>query len=603
MFRTLLRSYFPNPFDRKLKKLERQGKKKILLVWNRGLGDIPLGIYAMVHRISEIVREAKITILTRESLREGFSLLQGVEVAAVPGWKRKDTVSALEGLAKIGRRQDDFDYIFENPNPTQWVSWQLGKLQPKLAWKEEETHMPSCVSFSSEYHYIGVQIEVESGYNFHRNWPKVFWDDLLVRLSFFPNVRILLLGEKKGDPIEHPHCIDLRGKTTLKEVLSLIQKHCAALLLPDSGLLSLCFYLDVSFPIRVVSLWSDPFQGVLKQAVASPNPQLSHFPLIARNKNLATISVSAVMDALFDVKPLDTPFFSEKVAEGSLQGVGAILLAGGQGSRLGTGGVKGKTVVLGKSLFAWILERAPSQNFPIAVMVAPSLQQETMQFFQENNYFGKEIYFFSQEELPFLTDGGAPFVDKGKIVVAPNGNGDVYRAFHAAGLGSLFMSKGVRFLHIVPVDNPLADIADGKLLSLAKQTGADVVVKAIRKSDTDTSMGVLVERGGRLEIQEYFSLDPKKHYSYAYTGMLAMTLPFFLSMARVSLPLHLVPKKVPKTSATAWKQEKFLFDVLPYAKKSVAIAYPREHTYAPVKTTASLPETERKILACRTMHL
>ncbi|MEN9654087.1 MAG: hypothetical protein RL235_199, partial [Chlamydiota bacterium] len=64
MFRSLSRSLFPNPFDRKLRKLARKARRSVLLGWNRGLGDIPLGVYAMVWRIKELVPDAAITILT-----------------------------------------------------------------------------------------------------------------------------------------------------------------------------------------------------------------------------------------------------------------------------------------------------------------------------------------------------------------------------------------------------------------------------------------------------------------------------------------------------------------------------------------------------------
>jgi len=87
---------------------------------------------------------------------------------------------------------------------------------------------------------------------------------------------------------------DLRGKTSLLEWLSFIQQ-CSTLLLPDSGLLAMAYYLDVSFPIDIISLWADPCQGILKQGVASPNGQLRHYPLVATAGDLATLEVEQVL--------------------------------------------------------------------------------------------------------------------------------------------------------------------------------------------------------------------------------------------------------------------------------------------------------------------
>jgi len=91
----------------------------------------------------------------------------------------------------------------------------------------------------------------------------------------------------------------LRGKTHLLSLLSIVKNKLDYLVVPDSGLLSLTYYLDAVFPLKMVSLWSDPRQGVLKQNVASPNPDLLHIPLIGQDESVANISVEHVMQSLF----------------------------------------------------------------------------------------------------------------------------------------------------------------------------------------------------------------------------------------------------------------------------------------------------------------
>ena len=80
---------------------------------------------------------------------------------------------------------------------------------------------------------------------------------------------------------------------------AVIKNRCRYLLVPDSGVLSMAYYMNVSFPIDIVSLWADTKQGVLKQNVSSPNPFLRHIPLIAQDKDLRTVKTSTVLQSLF----------------------------------------------------------------------------------------------------------------------------------------------------------------------------------------------------------------------------------------------------------------------------------------------------------------
>src|SRR3989338_3724840 len=109
-----------------LNRCAKRGGKKILLGWNRGLGDIALGLYAMVHRIRELIPEAEITFLTRPNLREGFTLLEHTKVLVAPEWKRGQAQSVKKTLQQLQTDPKAFDLIIENPSPTDWVRWQRG---------------------------------------------------------------------------------------------------------------------------------------------------------------------------------------------------------------------------------------------------------------------------------------------------------------------------------------------------------------------------------------------------------------------------------------------------------------------------------------------
>jgi len=287
-----MRAVAPNPLD----KLLKVQKKHILLFWNRGLGDIALGLYAIAYRIKEKQPNAKITFLIREDLQQGFSLFEGVSTIIAKDWKRGERYSKDRELKKQKIDPEDFDEIIEWPDPTYWVKWQRGKLTPKLTWKEEFFKDPGLLGLE-EKKYIAVQPLCETNYGLWRNFPESSFQKLFEKLEE-KGERIILLGKEAKPEFKGKNIVDLRGKTDLYQLLSLMQKRVKALIVPDSGVLSMSYYLNKDFPIKVISLWADPNHGILKQNVASPNKSLTHIPLIAKDKDLSKMSVEKILEHL-----------------------------------------------------------------------------------------------------------------------------------------------------------------------------------------------------------------------------------------------------------------------------------------------------------------
>ena len=126
MFRTFSRRFLPNRLDWMLKRAAKRGQKKILICWNRGLGDIPLGLAAITHRIFYFLPDASIHILTRSNLREGFFLLKGVTTLVDPEWKRGQPTDWKQSLAKLGISEAEFDLVLEKPSPSDWTArWKI----------------------------------------------------------------------------------------------------------------------------------------------------------------------------------------------------------------------------------------------------------------------------------------------------------------------------------------------------------------------------------------------------------------------------------------------------------------------------------------------
>jgi ADP-heptose:LPS heptosyltransferase len=299
MFRKVIRAITPNPLDMMLKK--NSDAKNILLAWNRGLGDIALGLYAIIYRIKKRIPDANITFITRENLISGFSLLEDIEVIVANKWKRYHQYDVKETLKSLGVDVNKYDLIIEQPDPTYWVKWQHKTLVPRLKWDNQYDTLSQSFGLDDKNIYVGIQPSSETNYGLWRNWPKDRWDNLFCLLSKNKNVKIILLGYEKITSFLHDNVIDLRGKTNLFELLSIIKNKCHALVLPDSGVLSMAYYLDVNYKIKVISLWAEKNHGILKQGVDSPNRLLLHVPLVSNKKDITQILAKDVMRELNNI--------------------------------------------------------------------------------------------------------------------------------------------------------------------------------------------------------------------------------------------------------------------------------------------------------------
>jgi hypothetical protein len=567
MFRTFARKFLPNPLDWKLKRAAKQNAKTVLLCWNRGLGDIALGIAAIVHRIRVYLPGAKISVLTRENLKDGFSLLDGLEIIAAKDWKRGEPYDWKKSLP-----QKEFDLVLEKPSPTDWCRWQHMSFTPRLKWNWELDLHHRKFDLDDGFTYIGVQVVAETNYGLWRNYPEKRWNELFDFLEKRGDVKVILFGFASEMKFHHPMICDFRGKTSFFELLSLIKNRCFALIVPDSGIASMTYYLDESFPMRLITLWADPNHGILKQGVASPNPQLVHIPLIGERRDLSTVAANQVLDALFPKKvrkPLLSCAKAEDVGAIGTENTACVILAGGLGSRLGFMGPKGLFPILNKTLFQHHLEKAPPK-MPVAIMISPQNSEETKAYFEKNGFFGRKILFFEQTVLPLLDE-------KYRAVgVGPDGNGSVYASLLNSGILDEFERLAVDSVFFIPIENPLADPVDGRLLALK----ADVAIKCVKRIKGE-SMGALADD---LSIVEYFDVA-EDDYSYSYAGQTVLSMPFLRKASAVKLPLHWVRKKasIGGREMIVWKREKFLFDAFPIAAVRAALCYEREVCYAPIK--------------------
>ena len=286
-----------NEFDRLLKKATKQNEKRFLIYWNRGLGDIALGLYALFERIKTSIPGAEITVVTREELAEAFQLLDVGRVLVVPELARSSPWSPTEAFSRLGLNLREFDVVLERANPTKWLPSQIGRVTPRLQWKPEYDALCDKFDLPGGKLFVAAHVNSETGhfYGYVKDWPIAQWQALFTALEASHSVEIVLFGHSRDDAFVSPGVVDLRGQTSLLEMLSVIKNRCQVLIAPDSGILSMTYYLDCFFPLTLVSLWADPRQGVLKQSVASPNQGLRHFPLLGPQEDVSKIEVNEVL--------------------------------------------------------------------------------------------------------------------------------------------------------------------------------------------------------------------------------------------------------------------------------------------------------------------
>lgn len=264
--------------------------------------------------------------------------------------------------------------------------------------------------------------------------------------------------------------------------------------------------------------------------------------------------------------------------------VASVVCAGGMGTRLGILGPKGTAKVLGeKTLFELLCEKVPN-GAPIAIMTSPQNDRATREFFLSHNNFGKEIEFFVQNELPLMDTTGNWFTDKeGKTAMAPDGNGEVFHLLYKSDIYEKWQERGIEYVNVLPVDNPLANPFDPELISLLIEKRVPLSIKAIEKCDCHEHLGLLAEKNGRLYVLEYSEYNQKKLDSWTIgnAGLFAVTMAFIEKVQTAELPLHLAKKTLGEKKV--YKFEKFNFDLFAHANSYAGIISERKECFSPLK--------------------
>lgn len=207
--------------------------------------------------------------------------------------------------------------------------------------------------------------------------------------------------------------------------------------------------------------------------------------------------------------------------------VAAITLAGGQGTRLGFAGPKGnykiglpsKTSLFG--LFAMRLNRlqviagldhkGAKNLIPWYIMTSKMNHEETVQHFQDNDYFGlakEDVFFFQQGTLPCFTENGKILLESNsKIAEASDGNGGIYPALQTSGAIADMEKRSIKFMHVFAVDNAICKAADPLFVGYCITKGSDCGNKVVWKNSPDEKVGVVAIKDSKFCVVEYSEMD------------------------------------------------------------------------------------------------
>jgi|LSQX01.1.fsa_nt_gb UDP-N-acetylglucosamine/UDP-N-acetylgalactosamine diphosphorylase len=296
--------------------------------------------------------------------------------------------------------------------------------------------------------------------------------------------------------------------------------------------------------------------------------------------------------------------------------VAALVVAGGQGTRLGYDGPKGCYPIgpiSDASLFYFHarkilgLSRKWGGAIPFYIMTSQTNDSATRQFFEDNKYFGlnkDDVFFFTQAMWPALTAGGKVILENpDQIFLSPDGHGGTLSALESSGALADMKKRGIKTVFYFQVDNPLVDVADPAFIGFHLRNVADIAIKVCAKRSPEEGLGLVVERDNKMEIVEYTEFTPEQKaerdstgelkYKFGSVAIHTFSRSFLEKIATEGLPIHIAFKKVPycdengiriePDEPNAFKFEKFVFDSLAFAKNAYCLAFEREDEFAPLK--------------------
>ncbi|MCI1269214.1 MAG: UDPGP type 1 family protein [Ruminococcus sp.] len=311
--------------------------------------------------------------------------------------------------------------------------------------------------------------------------------------------------------------------------------------------------------------------------------------------------------------------------------VGAVLLAGGQGTRLGYDKPKGMfNIGVNKELYIFqclinnilsVVKKAGAW-IPLYIMTSEKNDEDTRNFMREMKNFGYNsdyITYFIQDMAPSVGfDGKILMESKNRIAMSPNGNGGWFSSIVRAGLLNEIKKNQIEWLNVFAVDNVLQQIADPLFVGAVLCSGSQSGGKVVKKASPDERVGVLCLENGKPAIVEYYEMTDEMRNRLNADGQLAynygVILNYLFNVEKLEaivndkLPVHVVKKIIPyinengeqisPSEPNGYKFETLVLDMVSMQDSCLSYEVARENEFAPVKNSEGVDsvETARELL-------
>lgn len=310
--------------------------------------------------------------------------------------------------------------------------------------------------------------------------------------------------------------------------------------------------------------------------------------------------------------------------------VGAVLLAGGMGTRLGFDEPKGmydigltKPVYIFERIICNLMDvvQKASAWIHLFIMTSDKNHEATVAFLTEHDYFGYKpgyIHFFKQEMAPASDYNGKVYMEgPDKIANSPNGNGGWYSSMSNGKILDIVKNKGIDWLNVFAVDNVLQRMADPCFVGATIAKNCVCGAKVVKKNAPDEKVGVMCMEDGRPSIVEYYDLteelmnakNEKGEPAYYFGAILNYLFEVKALEETISrkLPLHIVEKKIPymdddgnfikPDKPNGYKYETLVLDMVHMMNSCLPYEVDRHYEFAPIKNMTGIDsvETARKM--------
>jgi UDP-N-acetylglucosamine/UDP-N-acetylgalactosamine diphosphorylase len=314
------------------------------------------------------------------------------------------------------------------------------------------------------------------------------------------------------------------------------------------------------------------------------------------------------------------------------QKIGAVLLAGGMGTRLGSDDPKcmynigiTKPVYIMQRLIENLMDVVNEAGVPVPlfIMTSDKNHDKTVAFMEKMDYFGYDremVRFFKQDMAPAVDYNGKVYMEsKYRIATSPNGNGGWFLSMMNSGVLDRAKELGVEWLDIFAVDNVLQRIADPCFVGATLESGCATGAKVVKKVTPDEKVGALCLEDGKPSIVEYYDMTPELLEAKDEKGDPAYNFGVILNylfrekdLERIvndELPVHVVEKKIPYMNAqgeavkpgepNGYKFEQLAVDLVRELDTCLPYEVLREREFAPIKNKTGVDSVESARELCK----